>query len=63
MAHLKEHHLELYGALTSQKQSKEGNSSTNKNIKPAKTGTNQPTIIGLAEASKKFSSNSHQPLE
>ena len=62
MAHLKEHHPELYvEALESQK-SKEG-SSAKKITKPAETGTKQPTIVDLVEASKKFSSGSPQALE
>ena len=62
MAHLKEHHPELYAeALTSQK-SKEGNSSTKNNMKTAETGSKQPTIIDLVEAARKFSSNSPQAL-
>ena len=59
---MKEHHPELYvEALKSQK-SKEG-SSAKKITKPAETGTKQPTIVDLVEASKKFSSSSPQALE
>lgn len=64
MAHLKEHHPELYSeALTSQKQSKEGSSNTKKSSKPPETGMKQPTIMDLVEMSKKFPSNSPQAME
>ena len=62
MAHLKEHHPELYVEALKSQISKEG-SSTKKITKPAKIGTKQPTIVDLVEASKKFSSSSPQALE
>ena len=67
MAHLKEHHPELYAeALLSQKSSKDGISGSKQNVtKPAEAAgmPKQPTIIDLVEMSKKYNSNSHQALE
>ena len=57
MAHLKEHHPELYAeALSSQKSSKDGISGSKKNVtKPAEAASTpkQPTIIDIVEMSKK----------
>ena len=68
MAHLKEHHPELYTeAMSSQKSSRDGIIGTKKNAKakPAEaSGTlKQPTIIDVVEISKKYNSNSPQALE
>ena len=69
MAHLKEHHTDLYTqALSSQKSSRDGIIGMKKNMKakPAEaSGTpKQPTIIiGIVEIYKKYNSNSPQVLE
>ena len=68
MAHLKEHHPELYTeAMSSQWSSRDGIIGTKKNVKvksaKASSTPKQPTIIDIVEISRKYNSNSPQTLE
>ena len=68
MAHLKEHHPELYTeAMSSQSSSRDGMVDTKKNVKvkPAQASgmPKQPTTIDIVEISKKYNSNLLQALE